>query len=517
MAQEVELKLLALPADLRRLRAAVRALAPQGVRLSTQRLLSHYFDTPDLGLWHAGIALRVRKVGRRWLQTLKGDGEVQAGLHSRAEWESSVPDGQPDLARLIAAHPDDAALRVAAARVASMPALHHIFVTDFRREALTLTLEDGSVVEVALDQGEISAGERSTPICEVELELKDGAVSALFALARTLQRAAPLRVGQASKAERGYALLRDERAPLPVKAKPLQLDPGMTVEDAFAACFAACITQLQGNEPGFLGTPDPEHVHQMRVALRRLRALLGLMGRVMPKSVFAAINGELKWLAGALEAARDWYVFAHETLPPIAEAAGAQSLAILSQRAGAALEEGVREAVAAVQSERYNSLMFQLGEFTATRGWRAALPESALEALAEPVGSFAARLLSRRHRQLLKLGAGLGQAQPEARHAVRIAAKKLRYGLEFFMSVLPEKRARPVQSALAELQDLLGRLNDAAVAETLTARLRTDQDSPEVQLDIGMVQGWLLAQRAHHLAALDEAWARFAKLRSPVK
>jgi CHAD domain-containing protein len=255
----------------------------------------------------------------------------------------------------------------------------------------------------------------------------------------------------------------------------------------------------------------------MRVALRRLRALLGLMGRVMPKSVFAAINGELKWLAGALEAARDWYVFAHETLPPIAEAAGAQSLAILSQRAGAALDEGVHEAVTAVQSERYNSLMFQLGEFTATRAWRAALPESALEALAEPVGSFAARLLSRRHRQLLKLGAGLGQAQPEARHAVRIAAKKLRYGLEFFMSVLPEKRARPVQSALAELQDLLGHLNDAAVAETLTARLRTDQDSSEVQLDVGMLQGWLLAQRVHDLAALDEAWARFAKLRSPVK
>jgi triphosphatase len=512
MPQEIELKLLASPTYLKALRAAVRAMAPQGARLSTRRLASYYFDAPDSSLWSAGIALRVRKIGRRWVQTLKAGGPGQAGLHSRAEWESPVPGPQPDLARLIAAHPADAALRTAAAHVASMPALHHIFVTDFRRSALTFPLDGGGGVEIALDQGAIAVGERSVPICEVELELKGGEVGALFRLARTLRHSAPLRVGRASKAERGYALLRDGLA-APAKAKPVHLDTAMTVDDAFAACFSACVVQLQDNEPGFNGTPEAEYVHQMRVAVRRLRALFGLMQSIVPKAVFAPISAELKWLAGALGPARDWYVFLHETLPPLSAATDRPELALLAERAELALQQGVRDADAAVQSERYTDLMLLLAEFAATRGWRAGDPEL----LAAPIEPFAARLLLRRHRQLLKRGAGLGQARAETRHAVRIAAKKLRYGLEFFMSVLPEKRARAVQSVLTELQDLLGRLNDAAVAETMIARLCDDGAGAEMQRAAGLLEGWLLARSERSLGALDEAWTRFTKLRPPAK
>ena len=512
MAREIELKLLVSPEHFKALRAGVRSLLPRGARLATQRLVSHYFDSPDFFLCNTGIALRVRKVGRRWIQTLKSGGVVQAGLHSRDEWESPVPGPQPDLARLVAAHPADAALRTAAGRVASLPVLHHIFVTDLRRSAVTVEHDD-TAVEIALDQGVITAGEHSVAVCEAELELKKGKLDALFHFARLLRQSAPLRVERASKAERGYALLTKAGAPAPAKAKPVQLHAGMNVEEAFATCFAACVTHLQDNELGFQGAPEAEYVHQMRVAIRRLRALFGLTKGVAPETVLAPVNAELKWLAGALGPARDWYVCLHETLPPLLEAVDRQRLAALEQRAGMALEESLRAASSAVQSERYTDLMLSLAEFGASRAWRAENQELFLE----PIESFAGRLLRRRHRQLLKRGSGLKEAQPRTLHALRIAAKKLRYGLEFFMSVLPEKRARPVQSALAELQDLLGSLNDAAVAEAMIAGLCSDDLSAGMQYAAGMAHGWIIARREGRLAALDKAWARFVRLRPPLR
>ncbi len=126
---------------------------------------------------------------------------------------------------------------------------------------------------MALDVGEVLAGKRSQPICEIELELKAGQPDALFALALDWAGQFDCVPFDISKAERGVRLAHDLAA-APVKSVPLSLNRGMSVEDGFAAMVQACLTQFQANLPGVLASDDIEYVHQARVALRRLRAVL---------------------------------------------------------------------------------------------------------------------------------------------------------------------------------------------------------------------------------------------------
>src|SRR5512147_777302 len=167
---EIELKL-ALPpqqaaAFLRRM-ARRRTLKGTGSVPLEQDLVTRYFDTPDFALSAQGVALRVRRVGRRWLQTLKTEGERRGGLSRRVEFEVPVGRGIPDWQRF----PAEAQAYVAEALRAQ---LVPVFETRFHRTAWLLKGKGGAQIEVALDVGEVVAGERSQPICEIELELKSG-------------------------------------------------------------------------------------------------------------------------------------------------------------------------------------------------------------------------------------------------------------------------------------------------------------------------------------------------------
>jgi len=166
-----------------------------------------YFDTPELALAKSRSALRLRQTPDGWLQTFKSGGQAQGGLHSRHEWELPVEDEALELDALLeacGAHAAATTLRAAAAR------LEPLFQTDFTRTLWHVQSADAEI-EVALDQGEVIAevdGERrTTPLHELELELKRGDVAALHALAQRLVAGVPgLVPDNVSKAERGYAL-----------------------------------------------------------------------------------------------------------------------------------------------------------------------------------------------------------------------------------------------------------------------------------------------------------------------
>jgi len=302
--QEIELKLTLPPGEVP---AFLRRMARRRTAPVEQELVTRYFDTPDFALSGQGVALRVRRTlkgtssGRRWLQTLKTEGERGGGLSRRVEFEMPVRGGAPDWSRF---PPEALAFVPDTLRGQIVP----VFETRFHRTAWLLKGRGGAQIEVALDVGEVvaptvgtGAGARSQPICEVELELKAGQPDALFALALDWAGDFGCLPFDVSKAERGVKLAHGIEA-APVKAIALTLAAGMSVEEGFAAIVQACLAQFQANLPGVLrplsvagerpdghagedAGPRPtdddiEYVHQARVALRRLRAALRLFRRV---------------------------------------------------------------------------------------------------------------------------------------------------------------------------------------------------------------------------------------------
>ncbi len=510
---EVELKLLVAPEDLDRVEQhpALRGLR----RWAGHRdhLVSVYYDTPDFDLARAGVALRVRRSGDLWLQTLKADGEAVAGLHARDELEWPVAGDALDLEAL-----DGSRYRELFAAPQVRERLQPVFTTEFDRATRLLSFPDGTAAELALDHGEIRAGARTAPISEAEIELKSGDAQQLCALARELARDVPLRLGHLSKAERGYALAGAAPA-RPQKARPVVLGHGLSAGAGLRRVAVACIAQMQANEAGLLEGRDPEYLHQFRVGLRRLRSCLGIVGVGVGKEAIAPLAEELGALARALGPARDWDVFATETLARLArEFTAAEDLDAFLARCAAIRRRHAETAREAVSSPRYTALLLALGESFARDDLAAlrrpppgerAEPEADAVQLSTPVGEFAAAVLDKRHRRLRKRGGDVPDAPAEERHRMRIAAKKLRYAAEFFASLYPPKRVRRYVDALEDLQDILGALNDAAVAERLLAEAAAAEAEPVAPRAEGLVRGWIAATARHELGRYRRAWRSF--------
>jgi CHAD domain-containing protein len=172
----------------------------------------------------------------------------------------------------------------------------------------------------------------------------------------------------------------------------------------------------------------------------------------------------------------------------------------------------------AVSSPRYTALLLALGESFARddlAGLRRPQAEdtAGLEAdaskLSAPVGDFAASVLDKRHRRLRKRGGDVPDVPAVERHRVRIDAKRLRYAAEFFASLYPPKRVRRYVAALEDLQDILGALNDAAVAERLLQEAAAAGPEPVAPRVEGLVRGWIAASAGHELARYRRAWREF--------
>ncbi|MCA1926713.1 MAG: inorganic triphosphatase, partial [Thiobacillus sp.] len=302
--REIELKLALPPGEAA---AFLARMARRRTQPVCQTLHTRYFDTPDFDLSRAGVALRVRRAGRRWVQTLKTEGERLGGLSQRTEYEMPVARGEPDWSRF----PDEALAHVPASlRARLVP----VFETRFARTAWLLAGRGGAQIEVALDRGEVRAGPRRAPLCELELELKQGQPDALFELARTWAAAFGCVPNDESKAARGVRLAHGG-APAPVRSGALALDPGQSMEDAFGAICRDALAHFQANLPGVLASDDIEFVHQARVALRRLRAILRVSRRACVPPP-ALLDG-LRAIAAALGPTRDWDVLCGETWPAI--------------------------------------------------------------------------------------------------------------------------------------------------------------------------------------------------------
>jgi triphosphatase len=499
---EVELKLLAPAGVLDRLREAPvisRHARNAGV---ARRLDAVYYDTQDRTLFSHGMALRVRRNGRRYVQTLKR-APIDGQPFVRGEWETPIDSAMPDLASLPIAE-------IGAPLDALAPsALDAIFATKVHRRIQHLEL-NGAVVEVAFDEGSIEAGERREPLAEIELEVKTGDASVLYDLGMQLLEIAPLRIGTLSKADRGYDLAFGT-APKGTKAKPPVIAVEHTIDDVIAVLLGSCQHHLLANQAVADVGRDPEGVHQMRVALRRLRTVFSLLRREVGSPTLQAFAGEAKWLAQLLGGPRDWDVFVTDTL-----AGPAQTLASDVDFEGLRLAAAPRREVAytalreALAGPRYNRFHLSLRRWIECRGWRNELQDRPLAVLLEPAPALADRVLTRLHRKALRQGAHFRQLEPKARHRLRITLKKLRYATEFFHGLHAGNAAtRHYLACLAKLQNALGHDHDATTTREFLCTLARDPVTPEVQRTIGAVIGWQARDGIVVGKTLRKRWRRF--------
>jgi inorganic triphosphatase YgiF len=502
---EIELKLALPPRHATRIRRHPLLLE---IKPSKRTLHSIYFDTPGFDLMRRGVALRVRRIGYHWVQTLKAEARAVGAMSSRPEWEMAVAGG---------ASPDFAVLPQAALALLDGIDLTQIapaFVTEFQRTAWLLTRGDDQA-ELALDIGEIQAGEARQPISEVELELKAGAPNFLFDLATELLTQAALYIEPRSKAERGYALCGAIR-PAPTKTVRPNIHPRQQAHEVWNAMMQAALAQLVANLPGFLERGNEiEYLHQLRIALRRLRTGIALAkGKVagldaQPQSGVDAMRGLMR----ELNPARDWDVFLHETLPKTLSALG-ENPAQAPAPGEDSLFELIREsaahhrllAQAALRDAVFARLVLDLGRSLLTSA------NAPLDATAPDIDArqWAAAILEKRWLTLRKRCRRFARLSPEERHMARIAAKKLRYAADAFAALYGKRGARFI-TALADLQNALGQANDAHVGVRLLQSL--PRKSIALSFDLGRIQGALQVETTRHAHISAAIWRRLAQSR----
>ncbi|WP_246707517.1 CHAD domain-containing protein [Mesorhizobium sp. NZP2077] len=292
------------------------------------------------------------------------------------------------------------------------------------------------------------------------MERKAGSPRALFALARKVDLITPTHLGVLSKAERGYRLLGP--APGAVKAASAPLSSETSAATAFARIAAACLRQFRLNEMVLGWSRDAEALHQARVSLRRLRSLCSICKSLFDDSRFDHLREELTWLASEFGDARN--------IDVMIDRASSEALSIRLQDAR---DEAYAAVEASLSSVRARALMIDAAEWLSIRSWRAAQTDETLHE--QSSRDFASGVFDRLWKRVAKGGDNLIDADDETRHEVRIVAKKLRYAAEFFeplyKSKAEAKRHRRFITAMEDLQDHLGSLNDLATAPDMLAAL----------------------------------------------
>ncbi len=444
MATESELKLRVKPEQLAKFKRLLKAY--QVTKPVTRRLHNVYFDTPEFGLQKKKIALRLRRVGGKWLQTLKGGGSVLAGLHQRDENEVEVPNGKLDLSRFGEELSDEEF------SVLLREKLGPLFATDFYRTSYTIDWQ-GACIEVCLDRGEIRTDRQTEPICEIEMELVSGESLKLFELALSLLDIVPFELEMVSKAEKGFRLVTNFIS-RPVKLEiPQEAD---TLTGRLQAYIWACLMHFQDNLQGVMEGADPEYLHQMRVALRRLRVLLRICEKIHTDTDLSDLRDASATLAAGIGRIREWDVLSAQIQ--------ASQLGESGKRAIFAYVGNRRcEIFAELPFREIQRLLLRFAIWMGGDYWQHAKK-------CEPkLSKFASRHLQKLHKRYMR--ARLHHKEIEQLHALRIHAKKLRYSAELFSGLYEGCKVKSYLKGLGLVQEALGDIHDIIVAKSLLSEM----------------------------------------------
>ena len=311
--------------------------------------------------------------------------------------------------------------------------------------------------------------------------------------------------------------------PLPAKARPAILPSDIAAEDAFRLTLQQCKWHIASNIGAIVDGRQTEGVHQMRVGFRRLRVALTSFGGDFRTPALENLGLRAGKLAEKLAPARDLDVFVEELLEPAAQANGAvDAFALLRARAGRARRTAWDYAVAHVQSPSFGAFMNDLSEALDRRIWFEAAGRAHATkghmAFEMPAREIAGRMLAHRLKVAQRRGRHLNRLSDEQRHKLRISLKKLRYTAEFFAPLYGAQPMRPFQRRLSRMQDILGALNDVAVARDTLDKLVAAReglaasDRADLAFAAGIVYGWHLDRAGHIWKKGKKRWKAFAKV-----
>lgn len=494
--QEIEIKFQTDAAGLARLLDA--ALLKTATDLQTETLKATYFDTPSHALRKEGIILRIRKSGDAVsVLGMKAPGAASDGPFHRREVEVSSPGQKPDLALF------DKTTRKLLERTIGEQPLAAKFKMEFKRLSGLVTC-GSSVVEIAVDQGHISIGKLRVPLAEVELELMSGNKADLFDLAMTLAKDFSLRLDFVSKAEKGFRVLLQEK-PSPVKAEPIKSKSMTTLDDAVTVIISNTLAHFVANWACLRETDNPESIHQMRIALRRMRCSLSIFQRALPDTAFAALRDDAGQLASAFGPARNADAIRLSVLQgPLASAdcpENADALrGIMEKRRMAAYVLARSE----IESLAATLFVLNVQSLLAQNDWR----EGANPRM--PARKFFRAGLNRLRARVLKR-AKTANVSDQARHKLRIALKNLRYGVDFFDFPGNRRGRQAYNRRMSALQDLLGMRNDIVVAKTYLKELREETGS-EAERVLEFIRGWYASDAAAADKAIGKALKKFKRM-----
>lgn len=440
---EIELKAGLAAADAALLARRLNRLA--GPASTPLKLASVYYDTEGRRLAEEGIAFRVRREDGLLVQTVKAGRTQLGGFHQVREVSARLTRPAPNPEAVA-----DPALRARILDLIASTPLQKQFETRVSRRLWRVQHEHG-LVEVALDRGEIRAGGAMDPIREVEFELLGGSPQALFAVARRMIGDIPADLSIPNKAARGAALADGAPRRLqPAASKPPVPGPGSNGESSWQQALGSAAKAIATNLALTSTSDEPEGPHQLRVALRRLRAAERLHRPLLAEDVSLEVRSMARDVGRAVAPLRDSDVLTAELRnvsdsPELADALAAANIA----------ERG--RARATLRQLDATGFAIRLIELAAIGGWKPdpRKPDQPVEQLAE-------RALGRLWKRGSRLGDRLSTLSDEDRHEFRKLLKKLRYCLE--ITPLPENR-KSFTSALKRLQEDLGTLNDVAVLE----------------------------------------------------
>ncbi|NUF52055.1 CYTH and CHAD domain-containing protein [Acinetobacter seifertii] len=413
-------------------------------------LQAKYYDTPNRLLAKNGMALRLRKENDLWVQTFKAAG--QSHLH-RVEEEFFLGKCEQEPELSLNLYKDNKAVTdlITEALGTEVEKLSLQFETDVQRTYHVFEADD-TAIEVCIDDGVVKTATTQSKICEVEFELKQGAVKTLIQFAQQWINRYELWLDVRSKAERGNLLALGKAVSPAVHAKNLSLNKNISAEQALKKIVENCLGQFLPNMAAIAdNVAEAEHIHQARVSLRRLRSALhhfsGWSDDLNP-----AWEEQIAALFRKLGNTRDVDAIRTEILPMIVQHGSPELLLPIS-------EEPLKDLATLFKSAETVKLVLALLAFAYSE-----------EDSQSTKGKFKKQIeksLDKLHHQVLSHAKDFNELEVTEQHKIRKKAKQLRYCIEFISSLYPSKNVQQFLKKLQPVQNTLGLYNDLFIAEDL--------------------------------------------------